>query len=150
MTGSRRRAPLVVDPANSLRLSKIRQKDTAPEKLVRALLHRLGARFRVRNRDLPGSPDVANRSARWATFVHGCYWHSHEGCSRATTPKRNREFWVAKFEANVKRDAAAVAELRRLGFRVAVVWECEIEKHPVRVAARLRRLLGYTRGKRDS
>lgn len=151
MTRSRRRAPLVVDPATSLRLSKIRQKDTAAEKLVRSLLYRLGARFRVRNRDLAGSPDIANRSARWAIFVHGCYWHSHRGCSRATVPKRNREFWIAKFKANVKRDAIAVADLRRRGFRVAIVWECEIEKYPQRVEARLRALVGgYTRGKRDS
>lgn len=151
MTRGRRRSPLVFDRATSLRLSKIRQRDTAPELAVRAILCALGLRYRVRNRDLPGSPDIANRTAHWAVFVHGCYWHAHRGCSRATVPKRNREFWVAKFEANVKRDAVAVAALRRRGFRVAVVWECEIENHAERVAARLRELTGgYTRGKRDS
>lgn len=136
------RSPLVVDAAASVRLSKVRQKDTTPERLVRLLLSGLGVRFRVRNRDLPGSPDIANRSARWAVFVHGCFWHAHHGCARATVPKRNRSFWVAKFEANVKRDAAAVAELRRLGFRVVVVWECELKARAATVAARLARLVG--------
>jgi DNA mismatch endonuclease (patch repair protein) len=140
MTRERRRSPLVFDRATSLRLSKIRQKDTAPELAVRVILSAIGVRYRVRNRDLPGSPDIANRTARWAVFVHGCYWHSHRGCSRATVPKRNREFWVAKFAANVKRDADAVAALRRRGFRVAVVWECEIERHPRRVTTRLQAL----------
>jgi DNA mismatch endonuclease (patch repair protein) len=142
--------PLVRDVATSLRLSKIRQKDTTPERLVRTLLSGLGLRFRVGNRDLPGSPDIANRSARWAVFVHGCFWHSHRGCKAATVPKRNRAFWVAKFAANVERDAVAVAALRRRGFRVVVVWECEIEKRPLVVVARLRRSLAYTRGKRAS
>lgn len=141
MTGPRRRSPLVVDAATSLRLSKIRQKDTTPERLVRALLAGMGLRFRVRNRDLPGSPDIANRSRRWAVFVHGCFWHAHAGCKRATVPKRNRAFWVAKFDANVRRDAAAVAELRRRGFRVAVVWECEVERNPARVARTLTKRL---------
>ena len=87
-------------------------------------LHELGHRYRVRNRDLPGSPDVANRSRRWAVFVHGCYWHRH-GCKATTTPKRNRAFWEAKFARNVERDAESAAALRKLGFTVVVVWECE-------------------------
>ncbi len=146
----RTRALLAVDPATSVRLSKIRQRDTKPEKLVRVILAGLGFRFRVHNRDLPGSPDVANRARRWAVFVHGCFWHSHQGCARATVPRRNREFWVEKFAANVRRDAVAVAELRRRGFRVVVVWECEVGRRPRAVEGRLRRVLHYTRGKRDS
>jgi DNA mismatch endonuclease (patch repair protein) len=103
-----------------------RQKDTQPEILVRRALHRLGHRFRVQNRDLPGSPDAANRKRRWAVFVHGCYWHAHEGCPRHTIPKRNRAFWLEKFRANRARDERAAAELREQGYRVFTIWECEV------------------------
>lgn len=117
---------VVTDRATSERMAGIRQKDTAPEFAVRRALAAHGLRFRTHNRDLPGSPDVANRNRKWAVFVHGCYWHRHAGCSKATTPKRNRDFWISKFEANVARDARARAELESLGFDVLVVWECEV------------------------
>ncbi len=106
-------------------MSRQRQKDTEPEILVRRLLHRLGHRFRTVNRDLPGSPDVANRSKRWALFVHGCYWHAHQGCPRHTVPKRNRAFWVEKFRANRERDERVAATLEECGYTVVTVWECE-------------------------
>ncbi len=93
---------------------------------MRRVLYGLGFRFRVRNRDLPGAPDVANRARRWAVFVHGCFWHAHRDCPRATVPKRNREFWLAKFGANRARDALALRRLHRLGYRTIVVWECEL------------------------
>ncbi len=96
----------------------------------------MGLRFRVRNRDLPGSPDIANRSKKWAVFVHGCFWHRHVGCSRATTPKRNAEFWAEKFERNRERDRSVVREMRKMGFTVAIVWECE-----TRDEVRLKRIL---------
>jgi DNA mismatch endonuclease (patch repair protein) len=115
------------DEAAFLRMSRQAQKDTRAELVVRSLLHRLGHRFRVRNRDLPGSPDAANRSKRWAVFVHGCYWHAHEGCARHTVPRRNREFWEEKFAANKARDARVVAELEEGGYTVVTVWECEVE-----------------------
>ena len=115
------------DAKTSKRMAGIRQADTAPELLVRAALRQAGLRYRIRNRDLPGSPDVANRSARWAVFVHGCYWHRHDGCPRSTTPKRNGDLWRAKFDANVARDARAMESLRERGCRVLVVWECEAE-----------------------
>lgn len=99
----------------------------------------LGLRYRTRNRDLPGSPDLANRSKRWAVFVHGCYWHSHQGCPRATVPKRNRAFWDAKFAANRARDARAVRALKQDGYRVVTLWECELVD-PARVAKRLKHL----------
>lgn len=117
---------LEVDEATSVRLSRIRQHGTFPELAVRRIAAAAGLHYRTRNRDLPGSPDLANRSKRWAVFVHGCYWHSHEGCSRATVPKRNRAFWKAKFVANRARDRRAVCQLRSLGFRVLTVWECEV------------------------
>jgi DNA mismatch endonuclease (patch repair protein) len=105
-----------------------RQKDTKPEVLVRSLLHRSGHRFRASNRDLPGSPDAANRTRQWAVFVHGCYWHAHQGCPRHTVPLRNREFWEEKFAQNRARDARVAAELRDRGYVVVTVWECEVEQ----------------------
>ncbi len=108
---------------------------------MREILSELGFRYRVTNRDLPGSPDLANRAHLWAVFVHGCFWHSHDGCPRATVPKRNHEFWVAKFAANRLRDARATIDLRKLGFRVLTVWECELKQRPRRVALRVESLL---------
>lgn len=119
----------------------MRQRDTSPEVEVRRILHRLGHRFRIHNRDLPGSPDIANRGRRWAVFVHGCFWHRHAHCHRTTTPKRNREFWVEKFEANIRRDARVQASLRERGWEVLVVWECEVESNPQAVERRLRKRL---------
>lgn len=120
----------------------VRQKrvDTGPERIVRGILHALGLRFRLENRDLPGSPDIANRARRWAVFVHGCYWHQHEGCPRATVPKRNRAWWRAKFRANRKRDDRKRAELESAGYRSLVVWECET-RDEMALTRRLRRLL---------
>lgn len=117
----------VTDAATSRRMAGIRQKGTTPELAVRRALTRLGLRYRITNRDLPGSPDLANRSRRWAIFVHGCFWHRHRDCRRTSTPTRNREFWEAKFTANIERDRRAVDALRRAGYHVATVWECETE-----------------------
>lgn len=130
-----------VDPSTSERLSRVRQEGTEPELLVRELLSRLGLRYRVRNRDLPGSPDLANRRRRWAVFVHGCYWHHHADCRLATVPKRNRAFWARKFATNRHRDRRVTAALRRAGFCVVIVWQCQTEQ-PQRLQRRLERLLG--------
>jgi DNA mismatch endonuclease, patch repair protein len=135
--------PLVTDAETSLRLSRVRQRDTSVERLVRSMLHRLGLRFRVGGRGLPGRPDVANVSRGWAVLVHGCYWHSHRGCRRATVPKRNRGFWEAKFEANRARDRRVLRDLRAMGIRPVVVWECDVEERPEAVARRLREALAY-------
>lgn len=116
---------VLVDAVTSRRMAGIRQVGTKPELVVRKLITSLGYRYRVNNRDLPGSPDLANRSRRWAVFVHGCYWHRHPNCRLATTPKRNRDFWQAKFERNVERDTQAAEALRERGFDVITVWECE-------------------------
>jgi DNA mismatch endonuclease (patch repair protein) len=131
---------LVFDTATSQRMSGVRRRDTSPEMNVRRALHSLGIHYRTRNRDLPGSPDVANRKRKWALFVHGCFWHRHRACRRTTTPKRNRGFWVAKFAANCERDARKMRLLRAAGFRVLVVWECEAEASE-HVRARLRSFL---------
>ena len=116
-----------VDAATRSRMmSAIRGKDTAPERTVRSLAHRLGYRFRLHGRHLPGTPDLVFPRLRTALFVHGCYWHRHVGCRYCYEPKSNVEFWRRKFEGNVRRDAAAVAELRSMGWRPTVVWECEV------------------------
>src|SRR5262249_2591674 len=100
-----------------------------------------------RNGDLPGSPDAANRTRLWAVFVHGCFWHRHDGCVRTTTPKRNRAFWEAKFAANQTRDRRAGLALRRLGYTVVIVWECEAERH-ISLVRKLRTLRPRSRRSR--
>ena len=109
-------------------MSHVKSKDTTPEKIVRSWLHRHGYRFRLHRKDLPGSPDVVLPKHRAVVFVHGCFWHRHPGCGKATIPEDNREFWQAKFEKNVARDRRVRDELEALGWRVFVVWGCEIRK----------------------
>ncbi len=110
----------------SERMSRIRSRDTAPELALRRALHRLGLRYRLHGAKLPGQPDVVFPSRRAAVFVHGCFWHRHDNCRIATTPKSNTPFWEAKFERNVERDVQNGARLRELGWGVIVVWECEL------------------------
>lgn len=107
-------------------MSRVRGKDSKPEWIVRRLLHERGYRYRLHARDLPGKPDIVFRRKRKAIFVHGCFWHRHEGCRRATTPATRADFWNAKFAANVERDQRALAALREAGWDVLVVWECEL------------------------
>jgi len=116
---------LKTTPERSRLMKRVRQAHTPPERAVRRILYDLGVRYRLHAKDLPGRPDIVNRSRRWAVFVHGCYWHAHEGCPRWRLPKRNRGFWAEKFEANRRRDRRKIAELEDLGFEVLVVWECE-------------------------
>ena len=113
------------DPETSARMARIRQKGTKIETIVATVLRDLGARYRKNVKKLPGSPDFANRSRRWAVFVNGCFWHHHKGCRRATIPKSNRKFWIAKFRDNRRRDARSIARLRREGYRVVLIWECQ-------------------------
>jgi DNA mismatch endonuclease, patch repair protein len=110
--------------STSERMGRVRRQGTAPELTVRRVVSRLGKRYTLQNKDLPGSPDLANRSKRWVIFVHGCYWHHHAACSRATIPKSNTDFWKAKFAANRQRDAAVANTLRRRGYAVYTLWEC--------------------------
>lgn len=142
---------LIVDEATSRRLGKIRQKGTEPELILRRALAAEGLRFRTSARDLPGSPDLANRSALWAVWVHGCFWHHHAGCSRATIPKRNRDFWLEKFAANRLRDRRVRRKLEALGYFCATFWECELNAKPKAVAEKVRRLIAHaTNQGRDS
>jgi DNA mismatch endonuclease (patch repair protein) len=133
------KAALRTDAATSARMGRIRQSGTAPEMTIRRAVSTLGLRYTVKNPDLPGSPDLANRSRRWAIFVHGCYWHRHAGCHKATTPGTNTAFWLNKFSRNVARDAAARVSLKRQGYRVLTFWQCECESGD-KVTARLERL----------
>jgi DNA mismatch endonuclease (patch repair protein) len=103
----------------------VHSENTKPELAVRRLLHRLGHRFRLHRRDLPGKPDVVLPRHRLAIFVHGCFWHRHPGCAKATTPKSRMDFWNAKFDANVARDGRVGQELAAKGWRVMIVWGCE-------------------------
>lgn len=123
----------------SWNMSRIKGSCTAPELTVRSILHRLGLRFRVNRRDLPGSPDIVFPKYQTVVFVHGCFWHRHAGCPFAYSPKTRAEFWQNKFEANECRDRRAALALRQSGWRVITVWECEIKKES-KLRSRFRRL----------
>jgi DNA mismatch endonuclease, patch repair protein len=107
-------------------MSRIRAKDTSPETAVRSAVYALGHRFRKNVTSLPGKPDIANQSKRWAIFVHGCFWHGHDNCQLASKPKTNREYWIPKLRRNKSRDAERIAALKQSGFRVLVLWECDV------------------------
>ena len=109
----------------SAMMARIRGRDTAPELAVRRIAHRMGLRFRLHRKDLPGRPDLVFPKHRLAVFVHGCFWHRHEGCRHASTPKSRVVFWTEKFAMNVARDSRQEAALKDLGWRVLVIWECE-------------------------
>jgi DNA mismatch endonuclease (patch repair protein) len=106
-------------------MSRIKGKNTRPELVVRHILHAAGFRYRLHAKDLPGRPDIVLRSRKTLVFVNGCFWHGHD-CHGTRLPKSNRRFWNAKIKANIARDARNLAECRRLGWRVLVVWECAL------------------------
>ena len=111
------------------RMSRIRKTGSKPEVRVRQLAHRLGYRFRINRRDLPGTPDIVFPSRRKVIFVHGCFWHQH-GCSlTGKTPQKRTEYWGPKLKRNVERDEEAQRRLEALGYSVLTVWECEIHRH---------------------
>lgn len=130
----------VVDRVTRSRMmSGIRGKDTKPEMIVRSFLHRAGLRFRLHAK-LPGKPDLVLPKYRTVVFVHGCFWHRHEGCRYATTPTSNVLFWEAKFAANVQRDAQVIRRLEEQGWRVEVVWSCQLsESELTRLTSRIRK-----------
>jgi DNA mismatch endonuclease (patch repair protein) len=129
----------------SERMSRIRSRDTKPELVLRKALHALGLRYRLGSR-LPGKPDLVFPRYKAVVFVHGCFWHRHEGCKVATTPKSNTDFWTEKFGRNVARDARVTRELEEAGWRVFVAWECDLAGK-VRPAAFAEALAGSIRGK---
>lgn len=121
----------------SWNMSRIRSRDTGPERQLRSMLHRAGFRFRLHDRSLPGSPDIVLKKHRAVILVHGCYWHRHAGCRNATTPSTRTDFWQAKFAATVARDERNLEALTDLGWKPIVVWECDLKKRPDEVMAEI-------------
>ncbi len=108
-------------------MAAVHSKDTKPELAIRKLLFSLGYRFRLQRKDLPGRPDIVLPRFKLAIFVNGCFWHRHEGCKLASTPKSRVEFWQEKFARNVARDQRNYAALKEMGWQVLVIWECEVK-----------------------
>ena len=121
-------------------MSRVRSKDTGPEMRVRRAVHGLGYRFRLHHRKLPGCPDLVLPRLKSVIFVHGCFWHRHEGCAKASMPRSRKDYWLDKFARNVSRDRKAKVALKAWGWRVLVVWECQT-KDAAKLQVRLRRYL---------
>ena len=126
-------------------MSRIRGKDTKPEVAVRSLLHCMGYRFRLHKRDLPGNPDIVLPKHRTVVLVHGCFWHRHARCKYAYTPKSRVEFWQKKFAENIKRDTRTRKALRREGWKVIVVWQCELRDQDALAMRLAREITGKKR-----
>ena len=116
-----------VSEQRSRNMSAIKSKNTKPEIAVRKLLHSMGYRFRLHRKDLPGSPDIVLPKYKTVIFVHGCFWHRHENCKYATTPKTRKEFWENKFKANINRDNLNQANLLLRGWKIIIIWECQLK-----------------------
>jgi len=140
---------IVSEQQRSYIMSRVSSKDTRPELLVRSFLHRLGFRFRIHSKKLPGRPDLVLTKHQAVVFVHGCFWHRHRGCAKATMPATRVKFWREKFERNVSRDLANQTKLQDLGWRVIVLWECEIATIAAR-ENRLARLMFEISGDQES
>lgn len=121
-------------------MAAVKSAGTAPEAAVRRLVYSLGYRYRLNVGNLPGRPDLVFKGRRKVIQVHGCFWHRHRGCKRATIPASNVEYWTCKLDANVRRDKRSVQSLRRDGWRVLVVWECQLAR-PAALATRIGRFL---------
>jgi DNA mismatch endonuclease (patch repair protein) len=116
----------ISEERRSWNMSRIRSKNTKPEIAVRKMLHQRGIRYRLHAKDLPGIPDLSNKSKKFAVFVNGCFWHQHEGCKRANIPKSNKDYWIPKLDKNVEKQRKNLALLNKMGFKTYVVWGCEI------------------------
>lgn len=140
----RQRSSCLVDHISPERrswlMSRVGSKHTSPEMRVRRTAHKLGLRFRLHRKDLPGKPDLIFPKYRLALFVHGCFWHRHPGCPKASMPKSRMTYWAQKFQANQLRDTEAAARLAAAGWQVVTVWECETKK-PATLAALLLSLI---------
>ena len=132
--------PVARDSKTSERLARQTQSSTQAELCVGRKLRAFGVRYRKNVKTLPGSPDFANVTKRWAVFVNGCFWHHHTNCKRATVPRNNEEFWRSKFSANRSRDARAILDLRRRGFKVMIFWECGLAESETRLQRCLKRV----------
>jgi DNA mismatch endonuclease (patch repair protein) len=123
-------------------MRRIRSSNMEPERAVRSIIHHLGYRFRLHAKDLPGRPDVVRRKQKQAIFVHGCFWHQHKlrSCLDGRVPKSNTGYWLPKLARNVKRDKSSASALRRLGWKVLTIWECET-KSPDKLSQKLQKFL---------
>ena len=126
-------------------MRRIRSKDTTPELALRRMLYRMGFRFRLHRKDLPGKPDLVFPGRKKVLFLHGCFWHQHQGCREGRVPDTRREYWEPKLARNQERDALAQKALQALGWDVLTLWECELAKAPAAIAAQLRQFLGSSR-----
>ncbi|MBW2045509.1 MAG: DNA mismatch endonuclease Vsr [Deltaproteobacteria bacterium] len=124
----------------SWNMSLIRSVNTKPELVVRQILHSLGYRFRLHRQNLPGKPDIVLKKYNTVIFVHGCFWHQHKGCKRSNIPKSNVKYWKPKLSQNVKRDKNHKRLLRKSGWKIITIWECE-GKHPDKIAKKLSKYL---------
>ena len=122
----------IISASRSKNMSAIKSKNTKPEIAVRKLLHSMGYRFRLHRKDLPGSPDIVLPKYKTVIFVHGCFWHRHENCKYASTPKTRKEFWENKFKSNLKRDAEVQEKIKNIGWQSVVIWECEIKNKEIK------------------
>ena len=116
-----------VSEQRSRNMSAIKSKNTKPEIAVRKVLHSMGYRFRLHGKDLPGSPDIVLPKYKTVIFVHGCFWHRHENCKYASTPKTRKEFWENKFRENIVRDKSNQANLLSIGWKIIIIWECQLK-----------------------
>lgn len=121
-------------------MGRVKGRDTKPELLVRSMIHRMGFRFRVHRRNLPGNPDIVLARHSKIIFVHGCFWHGHKRCPRSKRPTTNTSFWNKKLDGNIERDKHSRKELRRMDWKVLVVWQCETLK-PEKLLRKLERFL---------
>lgn len=122
-------------------MSRVKGKNTKPELRVRSALHAMGYRFRLHRKDLPGNPDIVLPKYRTAIFVHGCFWHQHPGCRKATIPQNNHDYWARKLERNVERDEAGRRGLKEMGWTTITLWECEIPRRKDELRQQLRNTL---------
>ena len=129
----------------SANMRQIRSKNTAPEIILRSIVHRLGYRFRLHRKDLPGKPDLVFPGRRKVIFVHGCFWHLHHGCKSAHVPKSNLDYWIPKLQHNQARDAANIEKLRARDWKSLIIWECEV-KDERRIRDSIRHFLENPRG----
>ncbi len=129
----------------SWNMSQVHSRDTSIELAVRHWLYHHGYRYRKNVKQLPGKPDIVLRPYKTVIFIHGCFWHRHPGCRDATTPKTNTEFWENKFARNVANDIKHRTELEELGFRVIVIWECDINKNLEKTMTSVAEILGQPR-----
>ncbi len=127
----------LTEDRRSWNMSRVRSDNTKPELIVRSLLHRCGFRFSLRRRELPGSPDIVMRKYRTVIFVHGCFWHRHEGCRQSSTPQTRSTFWNEKFRRNMARDKENQERLRLDRWRVIVLWECNVLRDPQSAVKRI-------------